>query len=282
MANNWSESEVEAAVEDYFDMLRLELLGHTYNKTEHRRTLLERLNNRSHGSVELKHQNISAVLIEMGIPYIEGYKPRTNYQKRLLPEAVASYLSSHPDIQLLFQQDAGVVPAVPTVGDLLAAMEAPPQREERRESGIQESLAIYNPGGINYLELEAQNQLLGDAGEQFIINYERARLIRSGCDSLADSIAQVSVTEGPMAGFDIRSFEVDGRDRFIEVKTTKYGKNTPFYVTPNELAFSRKNAERYFLYRLFRFRTEPRVFALQGHLQEQFKLQPSQYLAKPY
>ena len=33
---------------------------------------MPRLNNRSHGSVELKYQNISAVLIEMGMPYVSG------------------------------------------------------------------------------------------------------------------------------------------------------------------------------------------------------------------
>ena len=57
MASNWSESEVEAAVADYFDMLRSELNGQKYNKTAHRRALMEQLNNRSDGSVELKHQN---------------------------------------------------------------------------------------------------------------------------------------------------------------------------------------------------------------------------------
>ena len=65
---NWSVREVEAAVADYFSMLRLELTGQRYNKAK--LTLMPRLDNRSHGSVELKHQNISAVLIEMGMPYV--------------------------------------------------------------------------------------------------------------------------------------------------------------------------------------------------------------------
>ncbi|WP_413766517.1 DUF3883 domain-containing protein, partial [Vibrio vulnificus] len=89
--------------------------------------------------------------------------------------------------------------------------------------------AIYNPGGINYLEREARNQSLGEAGEQFVLNFERARLIKAGKDSLADRIEQVSVTVGPSAGFDVRSFEENGTDRYIEAKTTKYGKNTPFF-----------------------------------------------------
>jgi hypothetical protein len=90
----------------------------------------------------------------------------------------------------------------------------------------------------------------------------------------------VSVTTGPSAGFDILSFEPNGSDRYIEVKTTKYGKNTPFFVTPNELRFSRDNASRYFLYRIFKFREAPRLFALSGYLESQCILEPSEFIAK--
>ncbi|SEQ29785.1 protein of unknown function [Amphritea atlantica] len=280
MANYWSESEVEAAVQDYFDMLRLELLGEKYNKTAHRRALKERLSGRSDGSVELKHQNISAVLIEFGIPFIDGYKPRYNYQRKVLPYAVTDYLVKNPEVLALFQADSEVVPKVPTVTDFLAAFDKPPKPEERTASAISEPKAVYIPNVVNYLEREAQNQKLGDAGEQFVINFEQARLIRAGKESLADRIEQVSVTEGPAAGFDIRSFEEDGTDRFIEAKTTKYGKSTPFYVTPNELRFSQENAKRYHLYRVFKFRADPRVFALQGNLEELCDLKPSEYMAR--
>lgn len=85
----------------------------------------------------------------------------------------------------------------------------------------------------------------------------------------------------PSAGFDIRSFEQDGRDRFIEAKTTKYGKNTPFFVTPNELRFSRENASSYYLYRLFRFRSTPRLFALHGHVEKRCVLAPFGFVARP-
>lgn len=279
MANNWSESEVEAAVEDYFNMLRLELTGRTYNKTQHRRALKERLKNRSDGSVELKHQNISAVLIEMGIQWIDGYKPRSNYQRRLLPEAVEDYLRNNPELQVLFKADAEKSPSIPSVEDFLAVMEAPPKPEPKKPSLVRQERAIYNPDGVNYLEMEAKNQSLGEAGEQFVINFERARLIHAGREVLAGRIEQISATVGPSAGYDILSFEESGKDRYIEAKTTKYGKNTPFFVTPNELSFSRENASSYFLYRVFKFRAEPRVFSLQGYLRDQCVLKPSQYLA---
>ncbi len=281
MAGYWSEIEVKAAVEDYFNMLKFELMGRRYNKAEHRRKLLERLNNRSHGSVELKHQNISAVLIEMGIPYIDGYKPRSNYQRSLLPAVVVDYLKHNPEIQELFHTDSEVTPIIPTVQNFLAAMEAPPSQEERKNPAVAEASTIYNPTGVNYLEREAQNQSLGEAGEQFVLNFERARLICAGKEALADRIEQVSVTVGPSAGFDIHSFEENGSDRFIEAKTTKYGKNTPFFITPSELRFSHENASRYFLYRIFKFRVDPRLFALHGHLEERCILEPSQFIVWP-
>lgn len=281
MPNHWTDTEVEAAVADYFRMLRLELSGQKYNKTEHRRALMEQLDNRSDGSVELKHQNISAVLIEMGIPYIDGYKPRFNYQRSLLPAAVADYLKNNPEIQQLFASDSEAAPTVPAVEDFLAALEDPPTTEDRKTPTVAETRALYNPGGVNYLEREARNQVLGEAGEQFVLHFERARLIHAGRESLADRVEQVSATVGPSAGFDIKSFEENGRDRFIEAKTTKYGKDTPFFLTPNELRFSRENAQSYFLYRLFKFRDAPRLFSLHGSVEDRCILEPSEFMARP-
>ncbi len=278
MSKVWSQSEVEAAVEDYFDMLCLELDGQAFNKTKHRRSLMARLDNRSHSAIELKHQNISAVLIEMGIPYIDGYKPLSNYQRSILPDAVHHHLVKNPELQKLFRADAKSAPVIPSVDDWLAAMDKPPQKPIDPVNTI--TGAIYNPTGVNYLEMEAQNQSLGNAGEEFVMNFERARLIQAGRESLVDHIERVSETQGPSAGFDIRSYEKSGHDRFIEVKTTKYGKNTPFFITGNELAFSQENASRYFLYRLFRFRKKPRMFALRGYLQGQCSLKPSLFIAK--
>lgn len=60
------------------------------------------------------------------------------------------------------------------------------------------------------------------------------------------------------------SFEEDGRERLIEVKTTAFGELTPFYVSRNELARSNADADRYQLYRAFDFRDRPRVFNLPG------------------
>src|SRR5690606_23368079 len=75
---HWSDSEIDLIVADYFDMLALEQAGSPYNKAEHNRAL-QHLTGRSPGSIEFKHQNISAVLVRLGLPRIEGYKPMPNF-----------------------------------------------------------------------------------------------------------------------------------------------------------------------------------------------------------
>ena len=61
MPRDWTELEVDLTIADYMSMLRLSQTGQDYSKAEHRRGLLERLEDRTAGAVEFKHQNISAV-----------------------------------------------------------------------------------------------------------------------------------------------------------------------------------------------------------------------------
>lgn len=279
MPEQWSHAEVDAAVADYFAMLKAELLREPYNKSEHRRVLLPLLNGRSASSVELKHANISAVLIEMGIPYIDGYKPRSNYQRNVLPDAIRAYLKANPELVRFVEMDLAAPPPAPSVADILAALERPPDHEEPK--AIREGPRITSPTGVNYLEMESRNRSLGEAGETFVLNFERARLIREGRDSLADRVEQISLTVGPAAGYDIRSFEKDGTDRYIEAKTTRYGKSTPFFVTVNEVTFSQTHSSRYYLYRVFGFRESPRMYTLNGGIYQTCILSPAQFVASP-
>ena len=64
-------------------MLKLEISGASYVKAQ-RDAELQELTGRSKGSIEFKHQNISAILLELGLPWIRGYKPMTNYQNKLV------------------------------------------------------------------------------------------------------------------------------------------------------------------------------------------------------
>ena len=77
-----SPEEVDLIVADYFLMLRSELAGESYSKAGHNRALQPLLDGRSKSSVEFKHQNISAVLIGLGMPYIDGYTSQPGISRR--------------------------------------------------------------------------------------------------------------------------------------------------------------------------------------------------------
>jgi hypothetical protein len=97
---------------------------------------------------------------------------------------------------------------------------------------------------------------------------------------LADRIEHVSITKGDGLGYDILSFEPNGRERLVEVKTTAFGKDTPFFVTRNELQVSRESGQDYHLYRLFQFRKDPTLFLLNGVLDQVCHLDPVQYVGR--
>lgn len=91
----WSDAENDAIVADYFAMLAHDAAGRAYSKAAHRRALVTRVK-RAEGSVEYKHQNISAVLKGLGEDWIAGYKPAFNFQWSLV-DTVARWLARNPD-----------------------------------------------------------------------------------------------------------------------------------------------------------------------------------------
>ncbi len=275
--DDWRREEVELIVADYLAMLTLELTGQHHNKTAHRRRLLERLNGRSNGSVEFKHGNISAVMLELGFPYLRGYKPRANFQRRLLTEVVSEQVQRHRVLD-----DAAMAAALRPVekadaSDFTRVKTSAPQRARvaREEAASYGGVAIKR----DYLQREAQNRALGFAGEEFALSFERWRLAVLGAGQLAERVEHVARTRGDGLGFDIQSFETDGRPRFIEVKTTSFGERTPFFASANEVRFAKENAEEYRLYRLFDFRAQPRMFELEGPIERHCALDPATYRA---
>ena len=62
----------------YFKMLQYEKAGTAYVKTEINRELQALLPGRTNKSIEYRWQNISSVLHEHKLPFINGYKPARN------------------------------------------------------------------------------------------------------------------------------------------------------------------------------------------------------------
>jgi len=263
LSDAWSNIEVELIVADYFSMLSAELEGKSYSKADLRKNLLPLLNNRSEGSIEYKHQNISAVLANLGQPYIKGYLPRYNYQK-LLEDIVLDYLIKNITLEDRFRQfaDKEIITSSLSINFENLIVEPPIVRT------VTEPLVRYhnNPIKINYLEREQNNLKLGKLGEEIVLQFEKWNLIKIGKDKLADKVEWVSKEQGDGAGFDILSKYSNGIDKYIEVKTTKLSKESPFYFTRNELQFSLGHANDFHLYRLYNIEEQVKMFIKNGDL----------------
>ncbi|GAB2904407.1 DUF3883 domain-containing protein [Uliginosibacterium flavum] len=277
---NWSDVEVEATVADYMRMLTLELSGQKYNKTAHRRALLQLLDGRSDAAVELKHQNISAVLRDLGAIWISGYKPRGNYQQALA-KFVESWIDLHSEFDQVSLAAAEQPAVVPSAVDFLRLIvDAPALSHSAEETRKPYIVPIRSAAKRDYVALEARNSALGKAGELLALEYEEFRLRAAGQKSLAERIEHVSVSQGDGLGYDILSFDVTGKERFVEVKTTAFAKETPFFASRNEVAFAREMPDQFHLYRLFDFRKTPKLFSLQGRIEQYCTLDPVSYLCR--
>jgi hypothetical protein len=278
---DWSEQEVRLIVADYFSMLEKELLGKAFNKSEHRKALLPQLGGRSEGSVEFKHANISAVLASSGLPYVEGYKPRGNYQE-LLAQEVEAFLDRNPT----FLEQLAAAPTLnpekaPVVDrlDLDAIIEAPPEQIIGPKEGAKPWLSRKGRR-IDFAERDARNRQLAKLGEEFVALLERHRLRLLGRDDLASKVEWVAETIGDGLGFDVLSFDdADDSEKLIEVKVTGLGKFFPFYVTINEVRCSEDMTEKFHLFRVFDFARTPRVYILTGSLRTNCRLEPTLYRA---
>jgi len=283
MAEEWSRPEVEAAVDDYLQMLELECRGEHFVKAAHRRGLLARLDGRTAGSVEMKHGNISAVLRDVGYPFIDGYKPYGNYQT-LLATVVLERLQLATSLTQLLNEVVTASAEEPSLYEgALAVVSAPEASKLPDRTAREQRLDPDHPTlrrGVDYLAIEAGNRSIGLAGERLVVRHEIHRLRGEGRPKLADRVEHVAQTQGDGLGYDVLSFDASGRERLIEVKTTSFGSRTPFFVSRNEVTVSQRHAEQYYLYRVHAFRRSPTLFTLQGALSERCALEPSQYIAR--
>lgn len=274
----WSTVEIAAAVHSYLSMWALEQAGQKYKKSDYRKALFEQLQSlRSNGSIEFKYCNISAVMELLQYPSIRGYKPRHNFQKSLLQE-VEQQLSSNSALHLQVQAAVNLPAQVTTHYDFQSAVQTAPQAMHQVREELAE-YAVRSPVRRDYLAQEARNQSLGLAGEKFVLAYERWRLRTYGFPGLADRVVHVSVDEGDGHGFDVRSFDINGDERWIEVKTTSYAKETPFFISHNELQVSQVHTEKFHLYRVYEFREKPKFFVLPGDIQQHCQLDAVSYRA---
>ncbi len=268
IGTDWQDDELDAIVADYFAMLDADLAGHPYVKSHHSKILMSRIG-RTHRSVEFKHQNISAVLEELGMPWIPGYKPKRNYQRAIF-DAIDRFLTARPNVLTAVptsqpvSSDDNVFVAAPRL-----AVPQPPI-----PVALQRLIRKFDP-----VERDRLNHTLGRGGEEFVIDVEKRRLIAANRSDLARKIRWIAEEEGDGAGYDVLSFEATGHERLLEVKTTNGSARTPFFLTRNERRIAMERSRDWRIYRVHLFSTLPRIFTIAPPLEDVVNLSPETWRA---
>lgn len=284
IGSDWNAEELDAIVADYFAMLADELAGRPYVKSHHNAALRQKIG-RTAGSIERKHMNISAVLIELGLPTINGYKPFSNFQDAL-GRTIERYLITHPAalsgdaFAAHWRQDGQSQMAAAGLSELPAIFvdetPPPPGKPGRpRPDGLERLVRKFDPVARDF-----RNRSLGKAGEALIVDFERRRLAALDRKDLASKVRWVAQEDGDGAGYDIHSYDRLGNDRLIEVKTTQGVRSTPFFVTRNELSLAHERPEHFRLYRLYEVAQAPRLFKLRPPLEEAVTLEAETWRAR--
>lgn len=272
----WVRTEIDLVVSAYFSMLAAELRGERPVKAAAVRELGLVIPARSRTSIERKMQNISAVLDDLGLAWIDGYKPLGNLQRDLRTAVIEDLERGHRIGEALADYGDNVLPApMPTQLATADVLVDPPSIGARKSRNI--NVTVGPRGALQ----DFKNRKLGRNGEKWVIGIEREQLYRAGRSDLADRIEWTSQDIGDGTGYDIASFRVDGSPLLIEVKTTNLGVRTPFHITRWEVEVSRQQAEHWALYRVFDFRSDPRVYRLDGSVDESARLEPSVFQGLP-
>jgi Domain of unknown function (DUF3883) len=269
--SNWTEGQNDLIVADYFAMLAEELTGQNYIKS-HYNEALQKLTGRTRGSIERKHMNISAVMERLGLPRIKGYIPYPNFQAGLV-EAVERCLET----QRLPQHRSASKPDNVIAEARSLWLGPPPEimpEQEKSSPELERLVRKFDPAAR-----DAVNRSLGIEGERIVFEYEIHRLAASDRNDLSKKVEWTSQARGDGAGYDIASFEVDGKPRLIEVKTTNGSARTPFYLSENERLFSNERPDAFTLVRLYDFADQPKAFELRPPLDAVLALTPTSYRA---
>ncbi|MNH55691.1 hypothetical protein D3C73_74320 [compost metagenome] len=294
VGTDWQADELDAIVATYFAMLEGLPTAQRGFKAESKRALDARIG-RGIGSIDFKLGNLAYVAGELGLTRLPGFAPAPNAQKGGIYSALERYLDAHPDAWNLglplsspFHGEGdhevveGATPRWPTAhepdqafaspwGDqdtppsaILPITAPPPLGPARppRPEGLARIVRKYDPAARDH-----RNRALGQLGEHHVFHHERAFLIAHDRPDLARKIRWTSQEDGDGAGYDIKSFDPAGRERLIEVKATRGGPATDFFLTRTEREVSAERPDAWRLYRLHDLAAAPALFQLKPPLE---------------
>lgn len=135
---------------------------------------------------------------------------------------------------------------------------------------------------IDFFERNLKNSTTGKKGEEIVLQTERKYLSKLNRNDLSERVKQISINDDS-AGYDILSFDENGNEKLIEVKSTILPKknNFSFYISSNEKNIAEKS-NNYYIYLVFEVnKLNPKIIKLQNPFSSGLLyLQPTQYIVK--
>lgn len=178
--------------------------------------------------------------------------------------------------------DSPEIPEASQEENILIETLPPEQRSNPRIIG--EKTRDFIAKKVDFAENELVKKEIGIGGEELVISHEKKTLLGQGFPNLIHLIEHISKIRGDGAGFDIKSITQNNEPKYIEVKTTVGGKNTPFNLSLNELLFSQQHAQNYYLYRVYDFNKKKKTgkyYVIQGDISKKMMMEATQFICRP-
>lgn len=120
-----------------------------------------------------------------------------------------------------------------------------------------EQKQTYRSRETDYERINKNKKDIGNRGETAVLQYEKKHLEKIG---LFDLSAKVEIVENDAIGYDVLSYEEDGKEKHIEVKTNSGNSNEilDFYLTDNELRKMITDSN-YYIYYLYNIKSKPKM-----------------------
>ena len=109
---------------------------------------------------------------------------------------------------------------------------------------------------MDFKKMFEENDGTGVMGEKIALELEKRRLQEAGRPDLAAKIYLTRDKQGNTAPFDILSYDIDGSEKYIEVKSTTTRDCYRFYISQREINFCKQNVDHYLIYRIFALNKE--------------------------
>ena len=124
-------------------------------------------------------------------------------------------------------------------------------------------IKIYSPSKskINNKNIypRKSSKRVGDAGEEYVYKYEYKKLIETGREDLAKQIVKQYEDHSFFPGYDIKSFDENGNEIFIEVKSTVSKDKNYFEISDNEVLAADSLKDSFFIYQVTEALSNPRI-----------------------